>query len=252
MPGPITIPRVGDAVAAAVPWLTAAQMAEVDRATVDDVGIALLQMMELAGRHLAVLARSGFITPEAPGRVVVLAGPGGNGGGALVAARRLAAWGFAVSVLLGAPEARFATIPRHQLDVARRLGIDVQANGEPPSEPPTLIVDGLIGYSLRGEPRGRVAELIRWAGGSPAPVLALDVPSGLDATTGRVSEAQVHATATLTLALPKRGLATAAGVGAAGELYLADIGVPSEVYRRHPLALEVPLVFADADLVRLR
>ena len=99
---------------------------------------------------------------------------------------------------------------------------------------------------------GPVAELIRWAGGSPAPVLALDVPSGLDATTGRVSEAQVHATATLTLALPKRGLATAAGVGAAGGRHLADIGVPSEVYRRHPLALEVPLVFADADLVRLR
>lgn len=248
----ITIPQIDAAVAADLPWLTTAQMVEVDRAMVDDAGITLLQMMELAGRHLAVLARARFLMSAQRGRVVVLAGSGGNGGGALVAARRLASWGFDVRVVLSAAEASFAGVPRHQLDIACRLGIAVQASGEPPSGSATLIIDGLIGYALRGAPRGRASELIAWADASPAPVLALDVPSGLDATTGRVSGPVIHAVATLTLALPKRGLLPAAEIDPVGELYLADIGVPSALYRRAPLALVVPNVFAEADVVRLR
>ena len=181
MTAPTSIPTLAADVLAALPWLTVAQMIEVDRAMVDDYGIVLLQMMEHAGRHLAHLARARFLAGSARGRrVVVLAGPGGNGGGALVAARRLAAWGARVSVLLAAPPARFAAVPRHQLGILTRLGVAASDTGALPDEDeaPDLILDGIIGYSLRGAPRGRAADLIRGANASGAPVLALDVPSG--------------------------------------------------------------------------
>jgi hypothetical protein len=103
--------------AESIPWLTTEQMVEVDRAMVEDFRVLLLQMMEHAGRHLAHLARERFLSGDARGReVVVLAGPGGNGGGALVCARRLAAWGARVVVAVTADDERFAEVPRHQLD----------------------------------------------------------------------------------------------------------------------------------------
>jgi len=214
----------------------------------------LLQMMEHAGRHLAHLARARFLAGSARDRrVVVLAGPGGNGGGALVAARRLAAWGARVSVLLAAPPARFAAVPRHQLGILTRLGVDASDMGALPDqdEAPDLILDGIIGYGLRGAPRGRAADLIRAANASEAPVLALDVPSGLDSDTGAAADPVIRAAATLTLALPKRGLRAGTALGLVGALYLADIGVPPQLYGRPPLGLAIPDVFLHSDLVRL-
>jgi NAD(P)H-hydrate epimerase len=98
----------------------------------------------------------------------------------------------------------------------------------------------------RGGPQDRAAELIEWTNGQPAPVLALDTPSGLDVTTGIARTPHVRATATLTLALPKVGLI---GAPAVGELYLADIAVPAIVYRR--LGLTPPQLFGDDAVVRL-
>ncbi len=115
-----------------------------------------------------------------------------------------------------------------------------------------LVVDGVIGYSLRGAPRGTAGDLIRWANEQAAPILALDAPSGVDTTTGTVFNPAVRATATMTLALPKEGLRAPGVEGHVGELYLADISVPPELYARPGLELEVPPIFAEADLVRLR
>ncbi len=244
---------IEDSLAAELPWLSVAQMVEVDRAMVDDFQILLLQMMELAGRHLASLARARFLAdaiPDAP--VVILAGPGGNGGGALVCARRLAGWGAAVSVVISATEQAFTPVPRHQLRTLRRLDVCISETGDALSAQPALIIDGLIGYSLRGAPRGRAAELIRWANQAPAPVLSLDVPSGFDPSSGEPFDPAIRATATLTLALPKLGLKAAGAAAHVGELYLGDIGVPQQLYRRSPLNLQVPDIFAGGDLVRLR
>jgi NAD(P)H-hydrate epimerase len=114
-----------------------------------------------------------------------------------------------------------------------------------------LIVDGLIGYRLTGAPRGAVSDLIRWANAQPAPILALDVPSGLDTTSGTVFDPAIRATATMTLALPKAGL-RAQGVEAyVGELYLADIGVPPSLYAEPALALEVGPLFAESEILPL-
>ncbi len=238
----------------AVPYLTTEQMIEVDRAMIEDFGIELAQMMESAGRNLAALSRSRFLDGDPRGRrVVALAGPGGNGGGALVAARRLHGWGAEPVVALGAPAERFAPVPAQQLAIVRRLGVPV-IEGDAEAEPAAgaeLVLDGLLGYSLRGAPRGRAAALIAWANGQPAPVLALDVPSGVDAGSGEVRDPAVRAAATLTLALPKRGLREPAARERVGELYLGDIGVPSGLYARPPLGLDVPALFAREEIVRL-
>ena len=93
-----------------------------------------------------------------------------------------------------------------------------------------MIVDGVIGYSLKGAPRGAAADLIRWANAQPAPILALDAPSGVDATTGTIFDPAIKATATMTLALPKEGLRTPGVEAHVGELYLADISVPPALY----------------------
>jgi NAD(P)H-hydrate epimerase len=116
---------------------------------------------------------------------------------------------------------------------------------------PELIVDGLIGYRLQGAPHGTVADLIRWANAQAAPILALDVPSGVDGTTGTVLDPAIKATATMTLALPKAGLRARASRAQVGELYLADIGVPPSLYGEPALSLHVEALFAEREILRL-
>jgi len=237
-----------------VPWLTTEQMVEVDRAMIEDLGIELIQMMENAGRALADLARERFLDRDPTGKnVTVLAGRGGNGGGALVCARRLVGWGANVELVLSRPDKEFAPVPGHQLAILRKMGVPCIVAGD--SNAPVLadlVIDGLIGYSLRGAPRGAAADLICWANSQGSPVLSLDVPSGVDAGSGKVFDPAVRATATLTLALPKTGLRSPGAEGCVGELYLADIGVPPSLYASPSLGLEVSSrLFASGDIVRL-
>jgi NAD(P)H-hydrate epimerase len=237
-----------------VPYLTTDQMIEVDRAMMEDFNIDLIQMMENAGRCLAHLARMRFLGGDPRGkRVAVLAGTGGNGGGALVCARRLHNYGARVTVLITKPAADFKSVPAHQLDILRRIKLSVeQANAVRTIDTPGLVVDGVIGYSLKGAPRGAAADLIRWANAQDAPILALDAPSGVDATTGTVFDPAINATATLTLALPKEGLRAPGVDRQVGELYLADISVPPSLYAEPALGLNVGYLFAESDIIRLR
>ena len=221
----------------AVPALTTEQMRAVDHVMVEGLHIELVQMMENAGRSLAELAIIRF----SPRSLTILAGPGGNGGGGLVAARHLANRGCQVQVVLTEPD-RLTPVPAHQADILARMGVTIA------SRPATadLIIDAVIGYSLRGDPAGAAAQLITWANDQAAPVLALDTPSGLDLTTGTAANPAVWAAATLTLALPKVGLLDAPNVG---ELYLADISVPPLVYQR--MGIPVPELFRQASLLRI-
>ena len=236
-----------------VPFITTDQMREVDRAMIEDYGISLLQMMENAGRNLAQLARQRFLDGDPRGRrVLVLAGTGGNGGGGLVCARRLHAWGAEVRVWMTAPSTGLADVPLHQLGILQRMGISIVVAGELLVLPPAdLLVDAMIGYSLTGPPTGLVATLIDAANNHGAPILALDVPSGVNTTTGAATGAAIRAKATLTLAMPKVGLRAETAKEHIGELYLADISVPPELYARPPLDLKVPNVFAQDEIVRL-
>jgi NAD(P)H-hydrate epimerase len=220
-----------------VPWLSVEQMRAVDRMMVDELGISLVRMMENAGRSLAQVARD-LLRGDARGRsIVVLAGPGGNGGGGLVAARHLTVAGAKVAVALAAPLDRFAPVPAEQLAIARRIGIPIDEGSGALGEP-ELVIDAVLGYGQQGAPRGRAAELIRWSAGRR--VLALDVPSGLELADGTLHAPHVVAEGTMTLAAPKTGLAGAGAAEAVGRLFLADISVPSLVYARLGLAYETP------------
>lgn len=237
---------------ASIPSLTTEQMIEVDRAMLQDYHISLLQMMENAGRCLADLARSRFLGGDPRGKnIVILAGTGGNGGGALVSARRLHNWGAAVTVLLTKPAAEYGGVPAQQLDALQRMGVKIEvAESMPRNQRMALIVDGLIGYSLRGAPRGSVAELIRWTNRQSAPILSLDTPSGLDTGTGAAHEPSIRAGATLMLALPKVGLLQPQAAEFTGELYLADISVPAELYQKLFGLAGLP-IFAVSDIIRV-
>lgn len=231
-----------------IPALTTAQMIEVDRAMMEDYHIELLQMMENAGRNLAQLARQHFLAGDPRGKqVIVLAGSGGNGGGGLTAARRLHNWGAQVRVALGKPAETYQGVPAHQLDILRRMGLSALQPGAPLPTACDLILDALIGYSLSGAPRGETAALIEWANGQDIPTLSLDVPSGLDSTSGQAQPPTIRAAATLTLALPKTGLLAPQAAPYVGELYLADISVPPELYAK--MGIVVPPLFAESDII---
>ena len=174
------------------------------------------------------------------GRVVVLAGAGGNGGGGIACARHLHNRGFDVAIVLDRAAAALTGAPAAQLAILAAAGLAPADPGEAPG----LVVDALIGYSLAGAPRGRTAELIELCNTSARRVLSLDVPSGLNATTGEAPGAVIRPDRTLTLALPKTGLARVPG-----DLYLADIGIPPEVYVQLGIAL-APF-FGRAYWVRL-
>lgn len=233
-----------------IPLLTTDQMIEVDRLMIEVYKIELIQMMENAGRNLARLAVERFLD-QAPqgGRVSVLAGRGGNGGGAIVAARRLHAWGARVELFVSSPKSDYSGVPGHQLEIASKMGIPV-IEDELPTPNCDLILDGVIGYSLRGAPRGRAADLIQTANESETPTLALDVPSGLDAAKGDIHQPCITANATLTLALPKKGLLESQALRHVGELYLGDISVPPSLYKK--MEINVPSLFANSDIVQIQ
>lgn len=231
-----------------IPSLTTTQMIEVDRAMIEDYHIELIQMMENAGRAFAELSRRQLRGAVQGHSVVVLCGNGNNGGGGMTAARRLHNWGAKVTVALSKPVDEIRGVPAHQLDILQRMEIPIVDSASLPSTP-SLILDAIIGYNLSGVPRGAAADLIRWANGQTAPILALDTPSGLDVTSGTAHDPTIRAAATLTLALPKQGLTTPEAKTYVGDLYLADISVPPELYAK--MGIDVPTLFAQADFIRI-
>ncbi len=232
-----------------IPTLTTAQMIEVDRAMIEDYHIELIQMMENAGRVFAELARRQLRGAVQGHSVVVLCGSGNNGGGGMTAARRLHNWGAQVTVVLTKPVDEIRGVAAHQLDILQRMKIPIFESASLAPLPVDLILDAIIGYSLSGAPRGAAAELIRWANLQNVPILALDTPSGLDTTTGVAYEPTIRASVTLTLALPKQGLLNPEAKEFVGELYLADISIPPELYLA--MGIKIQHLFEQEDMIRI-
>jgi NAD(P)H-hydrate epimerase len=166
---------------------------------------------------------------------LVLAGNGGNGGGGICAARHLANHGCRVSLCLADAE-RLGEVPTYQYKVFRSSSGKEITIAELDRERPDIILDAIIGYGLRSAPEGSAARLIDWANASGVSVLALDIPSGVDATTGDAPGVYIRPRWTMTLALPKTGLFP----NKTKELFLADIGIPQETYRRMQISYENP------------
>jgi NAD(P)H-hydrate epimerase len=218
-----------------VPAVTREQMRAIDARATNGDGPSLLQMMENAGRSLATLALRELAGPSRDRLVVVLAGGGGNGGGGICAARHVVNHGASVILAVSAEHGQNPTNSAQHTLYRSAGGREVDPTGLAHLTP-DLIVDALIGYGLRHTPSPRVSELIQWANEARAPVLALDLPSGIHATTGAAMGATIVARTTLTLALPKRGLIAAE----AGDLWLADLGIPRSVFTAIGLSYSSP------------
>lgn len=231
-----------------IPTATAAQMAQVDRIMMDELGVDVLQLMEAAGLVVTEATRRQLGGDVAEARVLLLAGSGGNGGDALVAARHLLARGAAPQVLLSKPADTLPEVTAHQERAARAVGVPIGAMPEGEGalgERWDLIVDGLLGFSGHGDPRGAIAEMIRRANAHAAPVLAIDLPSGLDATSGVPGDPCIHAATTVALVLPKHGFLTDAARQVCGAIAVGDIGVPASVLAR--LGVDVPATLFSRD-----
>ena len=118
-------------------------------------------------------------------------------------------------------------VPRQQWEPISALGLATESQELPPV---SLIIDALLGYNGKGDPRPPFSLWIERANRSGIPILSLDIPSGLDASTGLPGSPCIKATTTLTLAAPKTGLFADSAKGYVGELFLADIGIPPQVY----------------------
>lgn len=227
-----------------VPAVTAQQMKKVDELAEQKYRLSVLQMMENAGRNLAQLVWSRLDGPE--DQVLILAGAGGNGGGGLAAARHLHNHGVQVHLILSRDEEELTGPAKVQLAVLKQAGLKVLSGSavEGATAGSKVIIDALIGYSLQGAPQGRSRELIELCTQSDGFVISLDIPSGLDATSGETPGVWVSPHQVLTLALPKTGLARAVG-----ELFLADIGIPPELYRH--LGMDVAPMFRGEYILPL-
>jgi len=229
-----------------LPLLTTKQMAEVDRLMIEVYKISLVQMMENAGRNLADCAQNLTRNLDDPS-FLFLIGSGNNGGGGLAAARQLINRGFDVKTKLIKDQTKLKGIVKQQWEIINHMGdylID-----DPSLERFDLIIDAMVGYGLKGEPKENLAAWINRINSSKKPILSLDVPSGLDATTGIPYIPCTKAAATLTLALPKRGLFTEEAKPYVGELYLADISVPNHLYKT--MGLEVGPIFKDGPIIKI-
>ncbi len=233
--------------------ITVEQMRTVDYLMENKYGINMFQMMENAGRSLALLARKYFLDEKISNKkIAVLAGKGGNGGGALVAARRLKSWGADVQIFLSNAESELKTITKVQLGILQKIAVPIlPAHALNKDHRFDMILDGIYGYALQGSPDATAAYMIDWANDQQCPVISLDTPSGIELETGRINTHTIIADATLTIALPKKALLCKDCMKYTGDLFLADISVPPKLYEELHLKNSIPDYFSTGDIVQL-
>jgi ADP-dependent NAD(P)H-hydrate dehydratase / NAD(P)H-hydrate epimerase len=198
------------------PALTSAQVRELDQLASERFGIALDWLMEAAGWQAA---------RACDGRAAVVCGVGNNAGDGLAAAHHLHRWGRLASVSC-IDRGRLRGDALSELEALLKLGVAV---GDQPSfAGAELVLDAIFGTGLNRAPEGRFAEWIEAINASGLRVVAVDLPSGLDSDTGVAYSPCVRADVTVTFTLPKAGLLTADGPRMAGNVSVADIGIPNE------------------------
>jgi NAD(P)H-hydrate epimerase len=222
--------------------MTAEEMRGADRRA-QRMGMSGRELMEQAGTAVAAAARALLNSTDrhSSGQVLVLAGPGNNGGDAFVCARRLADAGLRSYVVLvtsatrpGTPDAAanwdrldgVALVQR--MHAASGHDADILLNG---IERAALVIDGLLGTGVRGilrEPVAQAVDLCLAARRLGVPILSIDTPTALDLTSGEPSDPNVHADLTVTFHRPKEGLLTRTGRVLAGRVLVAPIGIPVE------------------------
>jgi len=187
---------------------------------VEEFGIPILVLMENAGRAVAeVVGRAN--------RVLVLAGPGNNGGDGLVAARWLHNWGVRVAVLLLAERSQYKGAAGVQLGIVEKMRLPMVTEWS--GAEADVIVDAIFGTGLSRAVEGRAAEVIQTANNANRRIVAVDIPSGMDADTGEELGVAIRATETISFCGTKRGFLQAGAEAFTGHVTVADIGAPREL-----------------------
>lgn len=220
--------------------VNASQMREIDRRTAETYGIPTLVLMENAGRAIAEAALR-HLGEMGGSKVLIMAGKGNNGGDGLVAARHLFNRGVAVRVWLWADPDKISGDAATNLQAALRIGVPVTVASREGGllEWADLVIDALLGTGIRGPASGPAAEAIETINQSGRPVLAVDLPSGVDSDLGVIPGPAVRARWTVTLGLPKIGLYLYPAAELAGEVEVADISLPARAVEDQGVDVEV-------------
>lgn len=236
--------------------VTVEQMREVDKLMVDEIGTSILMMMENASRNIAILCRRLLGGSVRSKRIVIFCGKGNNGGDGLGAARHLINFGGEVTCILSEGKENLGENADTQFNVLENMGAGIIEFSNEQINPiqekinsSDLIIDALLGYNLKGNPKEPIATLINLSNEARIPILAVDIPSGLDGNTGRPHFPTIKASTTITLALPKVGLVTEKAKEYVGELYVADLSVPKNVYDK--LGINIPVLFEHQEIVKV-
>jgi NAD(P)H-hydrate epimerase len=222
--------------------VTSSQMRNIDRKTIQGIGIPGLELMEKAGRGTAQVAREMLGDPENK-VVVIFCGRGNNGGDGFVVGRYLSEWGAQVRFFLTARKNEIKGDAKVNLEKAVELDLPIveilQRDGIPDRIKGDLIVDGLFGTGFTGEITGYMKDIVEKINSSTIPILAVDIPSGLHADTGQFNGPCVKADRTVTMALPKIGHFFFPGKGLSGGVSVVDIGVPPHVVEEEKISLNL-------------
>lgn len=233
--------------------VTADQMRRIDAAAIEKHGIPSIVLMENAGRQVAD-AVGEMLRDDPRARVLIVCGKGNNGGDGLVAARHLLNRGADVQVALLAPGDELRGDAAVNYRIARNIGVPLVEHADEEAVRVTtsragMIVDAILGTGISGEVQGIARAAIEAVNRSPARVVAVDIPSGINADTGAVCGVAVQADMTVTFALPKLGLAQHPGVQHCGELRVADISIPRHLLESHSLKANLVTPGMAADML---
>ncbi len=238
--------------------VTGAQMARIDRGAIER-GVSGIRLMDNAGRGAGRVLSD--LVGGFPGeKIVVLCGKGNNGGDGFVIADLAASAGASVSAFLLAPADQVTGDARYHLDRARKNGLEVEEIIESRDlerirfalSDTSAAVDALLGTGIRGGPRGIVAGAIDTLRDAACPILAVDVPSGLDADTGRADGPCAAATRTVTFGLPKIGQFRFPGRSLCGTLHCVDIGLPRAAVNAEEVNVQLAAAYGCAALLTQR
>jgi len=216
--------------------LTREQVRELDRRAIEEFGIPGILLMENAGRAVAdEVCRAADSAGSR--RIVIVSGKGNNGGDGYVAARHLSNRGLEPSVFVLARFDEISGDAALNLEIIRRMGLDVTEvtteyglrRVERMAADAGVLVDALLGTGARGEVRGLIRSAIEIINRSGKPVVAVDLPSGLDANTGAVLGVCVKADVTVTFVAAKAGFSRGDGPQQTGRVAVVEIGVPRRI-----------------------